>query len=333
MNTLVINPGSTGIKYKIVDADAQIIDAQSISLGALTEKLSVNHAIDTIIIRVVHGGNLSSPQRLTSEIKQVIRDFLDFAPIHNKLSLEVITLLEERFPHLPVYVYFDTSFHADIPAPLRTYAIPQTLASKHKLYRYGFHGIAIESALSIVKEKMHGKLPEHIVCVHLGGGSSVTAVAQGTSIYTSMGLTPLSGLMMITRSGDVDPEMPRILSEKEQLDMQSVSNILNHQSGFLGLTGSTDTLRIFSEAQEGHPEAKLSFDMYVSAIVREIFSAYAELQQVDALIFSGGIGYGNEYLRSSVIAKLSPLAISPEAIFVVDVNEELLMYQRVRDTY
>ena len=137
--------------------------------------------------------------------------------------------------------------------------------------------------------------------------------------------------MMVTRSGDVDPDMPRIISQKENLDMQSVSELLNYKSGFLGLTGSTDTLEIFSEAQEGNSEAKLSFDMYVSAIVREIFSAYAELQKVDAITFSGGIGYGNEYLRSSVMQKISPLNIPSDNIFVVDVDEELLMYEKVQN--
>jgi len=333
MNTLVINPGSTGIKYKIFDANAQVLDAKKISLVTLNQEHpfdQYSETISKIVVRVVHGGNLSSPQLLSDENEKIVTEFLDFAPIHNKLSLEVINFLKKEFTNIPIYLYFDTSFHTNIPLHIRSYAIPKELALKHKLYRYGFHGIAIESALSQVQED-NDSLPEHIICVHLGGGSSVTGVLEGKSIYTSMGLTPLSGLMMVTRSGDVDPDMPRIISQKENLDMQSVSELLNYKSGFLGLTGSTDTLEIFSEAQEGNSEAKLSFDMYVSAIVREIFSAYAELQKVDAITFSGGIGYGNEYLRSSVMQKISPLNIPSDNIFVVDVDEELLMYEKVQN--
>lgn len=333
MNTLVVNPGSTGTKYKIFNQDGLAIkDVQfplSDLMGQQTFLVNLGH-ISKIIIRVVHGGDVTEPCEINNKTRDIIKKYLDFAPIHNQRALDVIDFLQELFSDVPMFAYFDTAFHTTIPEHLKAYAIPTALAKENHLKKYGFHGIAVESSLQKLREVLHNKLPEKIICLHLGGGCSVTAVRKGESYATSMGLTPLSGIMMTTRSGDIDPDIVNILSHRKGMSPQEVSNLLNNHSGFLGITGSSDTLYIFTEAQRGIQPYKYAFDMFVSDIVQKIYAYAGLMQGLDAVVFTGGIGYGNQYLRDTVTKKLTMLGIGHDKVYPIDIDEEQIMFHRVQ---
>ncbi len=332
---LIINPGSTSTKYKVFDLKGNVLSEQVFLLKQKKQELSFLKNIENIEkigIRVVHGGDVSKTSRITESLKKKIEEFLDFAPIHNKRALETIYKIEKLFPRVPFFASFDTAFHRTIPEYLSTYAIPVKLAQRYKLKKYGFHGLAVQSALrKFIEKKEDIELEEikNIIFVHLGGGCSITAVKNGKSFCTSMGLTPISGIMMVTRPGDIDSDLDKILSHKEHKSIDKISHILNYESGFLGMTGSKDTLKIFEKAQKGSKKEKLSFDMFVADITKTIFAYTGLMQGVDAVVFSGGIGYGNKYLRNTVTKKLKMLGIQKKDIYKVDIDEEEVIFNKI----
>lgn len=330
---LVVNPGSTSTKYKIFNLKGELVSESNFKISEEKKEhlfLVEQSDIQKVVIRVVHGGDISEPSIITKALKRKIADYVDFAPIHNKRALEIINVIEEKYPKTPLYACFDTSFHTTIPEYLSTYAIPTSLAKKHNLRKYGFHGLAVQSALQKlrnIKKAKKEKLPKKIICIHLGGGCSITAVHGGKSLYTSMGLTPISGIMMTTRVGDVDSDLSKILSHREGKNIDEISDILNNDSGFLGLTGSKDTLKIFNNAQLGKKKELLAFNMFVAQITEKVFGYAGLMQGVDAIIFSGGIGYGNKYLRDTVSKKVKMLGINKDDIYPIDIDEEKLMFE------
>ena len=174
-------------------------------------------------------------------------------------------------------------------------------------------------------------MPKKIVFAHLGGGASLTAVQNGKSFATTMGLTPLSGISMITRSGSVDPDIFTVLHQRARMSVDEISQILNLKSGFYGLTDSKDTLQIFEKAKQGSKKEKLAFDIFVAEITENIWAYAGNMQGIDALVFSGGIGYGNAYLRSEVFKRIKKLGLRKKDIYVIDVDEEGVIFDEIKN--
>lgn len=353
-NTLVVNTGSTGVKYKLfnykgAEVLGEIFDAKRKGDKKKEEvflrKVRTLTKADGIKIafRVVHGGDISGPVVLDKTIEKRIKEFASFAPIHNKVVLKKIAKMKKFFQkaydNRECFAVFDTDFHASIPKTFSTYAIDPELSKKFKLKRYGFHGIAVQFALGKVTngfEQRKVDIPEKIIFAHLGGGSSLTAVLNGKSVANTMGLTPISGIMMTTRVGDVDSDLDKILAQKMGKSINIISDMLSRKSGFIGLTGSSDTKEIFEKARTEQEKnkgefvkEKLAFEMYVSQIVQKVGAFAGIMGGVDLLVFSGGIGEGNSYLRKEVTKKLTFLGIDSSEVLAVEVNEELEIFNQI----
>ena len=334
--TLVINPGSTSTKYKLFTEKGKVISTHNFEITEIKEEKEFLASIEELTkigIRVVHGGDLSDTSKITKRIKAKIEEYTAFAPIHNALAMKTIEKMEEVFPKATLYANFDTAFHTTIPAENSTYAIPLKIAKKYKLKKYGFHGLAVSSALKVFKKirKEEGKkIPKNIIFAHLGGGASITAVKNGKSFATTMGLTPLSGIMMVTRTGDIDPDLNKILAIKEGKTIDEISQILNNESGFYGLTGTKDSIKIFQEAEKGSEKEKFAFDIFVNNIIEKIYGFGGLMGGVDAVVFSGGIGYNDKFLRKVITKKLKALGLTPKDVYRADIDEEQIMFDNIK---
>ncbi len=353
-NILVINAGSTAVKYKLFNENGKVILAEKFSNKVSTDKIKEEKFLKQIkkisgkdnlflAFRVVHGGDLHGPIILNKEIIKKIKKFKIFAPIHNKIVLKKISKIQKIFPtefeNHKFWAIFDTDFHQNIPVELSTYPIDQKIAKKYKIKKYGFHGIAVQSVLKQAQigfQKRNKKIPAKIIVAHLGGGSSLTAVKNGKSIANTMGLTPISGLMMTTRVGDVDSDLDKILAQLMGKTLSWVSDWLSRQAGFLGLTGSADTKEIFAKAQAEaeqklnlYNQEKLAFDIYLNQIVEKISGYVGLLGGIDLIIFSGGIGEGNSYLRKKILERLKFLGINKNKILVFEAGEEEEIFRQI----
>ncbi len=352
---LIVNPGSTSIKYKIFNNKGNLIDKKNFDLKIDKEKkkeekflkeIKKKYSKKGLIIsfRIVHGGFLKGPVILNKENLKIIKKFTIFAPIHNKIFIKkfnkIKKIFQKEYENQNFWAAFDTDFHQTIPLENKTYPINQNLAKKFNIKKYGFHGLAIESALDKIKkkfEKEKKELPSKLIFAHLGGGSSITAVKNGNSFITSMGLTPISGLMMTTRVGDVDSDLDKILARQMNKKIDFISELLSNKSGFFGLTGSKNTEEIFEKAKksiynkEKYPKEELAFKIYLNQIIEKIYAYSGLMGGLDFLIFSGGIGKGNSFLRKEVSKKLKLLNINEEKILAIDVDEEKIIFEKIRN--
>lgn len=316
----------------LIDKDTGVIDN-------LTEINGIGH-------RVVHGGaEISGALKIDGAVKQVILDCFSLAPLHNPPNYEGIEACEQLLPQIPMVAVFDTAFHQTMPPAAYTYAIPHEIAQKHKIRRYGFHGtshhyVAITAASILGRELNELK----IITAHLGNGCSITAVHHGQVADTSMGLTPLEGLVMGTRCGDIDPAVVLFL-RRIGFSLDEVDKMLNKSSGLLGLAGigSNDMRDIIREMERGAAKASLAIDVFVRRIIKYIGAYTAVMNGVDALVFTAGIGENVPLIRSRVCSKLSHLGIrineernksneliisdenAKPAVLVVPTNEELMI--------
>ncbi|MBT6831840.1 hypothetical protein HN954_03570 [bacterium] len=325
-NILIVNPGSTAIKYTLFDEKGTEISREKfeVSKKSAEKKFLKNlPPIEKIGIRIVHGSGLVGPQKLDRKVKKSIADAEIFAPIHNRIALETLEKLKKQFPKTQVFAVFDSDFHQHFLPELKTLPLPEKLAKKFKLRRYGFHGIAIESAWNAI-EKPRGK----IIFCHLGGGSSITAVRNGKSIWNSMGLTPLSGAMGKTRTGSIDPDIFHVLSKK--MSVEKISNLLSNKSGFLGLAKSTDTKKIMKKASDGKSREKFVVEIFVQSVLKEIFTAFGILQGTDLLVFSGGIGENNKFLRGEILKKTKILGLTKSKTQIAKIDEAKIIWEKIR---
>lgn len=336
---LTINPGSTAVKYLLFSDSGEELEYEEFSRkeegtiqSAEREWLSGLSDIKNIGIRIVHGGDVHGPILLTSEVERQVDKFTKFAPIHNTIALDVVKYIRLIFNDVPIVASFDTDFHKTMPVKASTYPINIKVAEKHNIKRYGFHGIAVQSVLAQLFTNLEAQLPSKIICVHLGGGCSVTAIKDGESVDTTMGLTPLEGLMMITRSGSVDPSLVEYIADRDGWTPSQIIEMLNNNSGFYGLTGSKNTLDIISRASKHQEPEKLAVDIFVNQIVKQIFAYYGTLQGCDSLVFSGGIGYGNAYLRSQVLRRLKIIGITEENTYAIKANEAMVLFENTRSS-
>lgn len=317
-------------------------------LGSLSDIHAVGH-------RIVHGGEkLTRSALIDPAVISQIEDCIDLAPLHNPANLKGIQAARELFgPALPQVAVFDTSFHSTMPETSYLYAVPYPLYVRHRVRRYGFHGTS-HRYVAYRYRQITGKTKEEtrLVTLHLGNGCSACAIDKGASLDTSMGLTPLEGLVMGTRSGDIDPSVLHFLHHKEGLSLDELDTVLNKQSGLLGLSGLTNDMRDLLEEERAHGDRRARLAVEIFCVrVKEYIGAYlARMNGADALVFTGGIGENAPDVRSRICAGLDFLGIAVDEaknaaavgrdaeiaadgsrvkVYVIPTNEELLI---ARDT-
>jgi acetate kinase len=257
--------------------------------------------------RVVHGGpKLRRHCLIDDEAMNLLDGATAFAPLHTPAALSVIRFAREHFPALPQVACFDTTFHIDLPDVARVLPMPRELQSQG-IQRYGFHGLSCESIL----HKLGSDLPDRLIIAHLGNGASVTAVRAGKSIDTSMGLTPSGGVIMGTRSGDLDPGILIYLMRENKLDAAMLEDMVDHRSGLLGISGVGSDMRRLHEAASTSADARLAIDMFCYSVRKQIAAMIAVLGGVDLVVFTGGIGENDENVRAAICDGLSWAGISP----------------------
>ncbi len=308
-------------------------------LADLGELVAIGH-------RVVHGGEaFQRPTRVNEGVIAVIRDMIPLAPLHNPANLEGIEVAMRLFPGVPQVAVFDTAFHQTMSPAAYRYALPENLYRQHRVRRYGFHGSS-HAYVSRRGAALLGKAPRDCNCItlHLGNGASAAAVRGGESIDTSMGLTPLEGLVMGTRCGDLDPAIPFYLAKNLGMDNQALDDLLNRRSGLLGLCGVNDMREIHRRIAQGDPTAALALDVFCHRLRKYLGAYWIELGRLDALVFTGGIGENDAVVRTRTCAGLEGMGIlldeaanqagghgerrvsrleSPVAVLVIPTNEEL----------
>ena len=334
-SVLVINCGSSSIKYALVSerredrifglaenlgsADARI---KGITAGGQPLELSIPHAdhekaLETILERlshynpqaighrVVHGGTLTKAELLTEEIVECIRAATPLAPLHNPAHLVGIDATMRLFPELPQVAVFDTAFHQTMPAHAYRYAVPKFLYTEHNVRRYGFHGTS-HAYVSERGSELAGSFKQGgWLTAHLGNGSSTCAIWNGQSVDTSMGLTPLEGVVMGTRSGDVDPSLHSFLANNLGWDIYKIDKMLNSQSGLLGLSDLSNDMRTLIEASEqGNEDATLAIEVFCYRLAKSLAALSCGLPRLDGLFFTGGIGENSAYIREKTVAFL-----------------------------
>lgn len=273
--------------------------------------------IDAVGHRVVHGGEKFSQSTLiTQEVKNVLTEYIELAPLHNPPNLKGIAAAESVLPDVPQVGVFDTAFHSTIPRCAYLYALPYALYQRYRIRRYGFHGTSHKFVAQRVAQLMQKEFSAlKIITCHLGNGASITAVDRGQSVETSMGFTPLEGLIMGTRAGDIDPAIIPYVMAKEELSLGEVDAMLNKHSGMLGVSGIGSDMRDIEKAAEGgHERAQLALEMYRYRIRKYIGAYVAAMNGVDAIVFTAGIGENDPTSRAIIGKHLS--------FFGVEIDEE-----------
>ena len=352
MKVLVLNCGSSSIKYQFFDTVEEVALAKGVverigmSSAVLSHSrydgdgikiageildhtiaieyvlgvmLSKNHGviddksdIEAVGHRVVHGGeNFTDSILLTDEIVQVLQDNIELAPLHNPPNIKGIQAVKRILPNVPQVAVFDTAFHIKMPPKAFLYGIPYELYKKHQIRRYGFHGtshlyVSIEAAKILGKDLKDIK----IVTAHLGNGCSMAAVQNGISVDTTMGFTPLEGLLMGTRSGDLDPSLILYIMGKEGLSLNEANTLLNKHSGLIGISGeSSDMREILVAANEGHKRSRYAFEIFAYRVKKYLGAYAAAMGGLDAFVFTGGIGENSYEVREEVCKGLEFLGI------------------------
>lgn len=327
----------------------------AVAFRTIFDYLKTHQLLDTVTgigHRVVHGGNHFSTAALVSDTTMAImRENIPLAPLHNPANIAGIECCQKALPHLPQMAVFDTAFHQSMSPTVYQYAIPQDLAQKHAIRKYGFHGTS-HHYIALQTQKMLGlNRGANIINAHLGNGSSICAMVEGKSVDTSMGFTPLDGLIMGTRSGIIDAGIFDFLKQQENMDSTQVNQMLNKQSGLLGLCGHSDMREIEDLAQQGDPSAQQAIDSFCHRLAQFIASYMIYFKHLDALVFTGGIGENSDIIRANVIKRLSNIGFAIDGernaacvrgkageihaknshrIMVIPTNEEVMIAQQTQ---
>jgi acetate kinase len=368
MNILVINSGSSSIKFQLINMEDQSVMMKGMvdGIGLKTCKFifngteenycSKNHEkgmekilsviprdkIHAIGHRVVHGGEKYRESVLINEdVKKTIKELFTLAPLHNPANLEGINACEKILKGIQQVAVFDTAFHSTIPKEAYLYGIPYSYYEKYAIRKYGFHGTSHRYIMLKTKEILKKKTPLNMISCHLGNGSSITAIKEDKSIDCSLGFTPTPGVLMGTRCGDIDPSIVTFIQRKERLNPDEIDNLLNKNSGFLGITGSPDMRQIHESADGGDTKCRLLLDMLAYDIAFYIGAYTQILGKVDAITFTGGIGQNAWYLREKVLSYFQDVKIdltrnqtgdtcitkkeSKLKVLVIPTNEELMI--------
>ena len=275
-----------------------------------TKVLDSLSEIDAVGHRVVHGGaKYSQPVLIDAEVKKAIADLIPLAPSHNPANLEGIETIEAILPEVPQVAVFDTAFHSTIPEVAKVYPLPYKYYQAG-IQRYGFHGISHQYCANRTSQILQQPISLKIITCHLGNGCSLAAINQGICIDTTMGFSPLEGLMMGTRCGSIDPQIPLYLMQEYGLSTEDVNQILNKESGLKGVSGvSADLRTVLAAVSEGNTQAQLAFDIYVYRLVEAIGAMVASLNGLDVLVFTAGVGENSSVVREQTCAGLSYLGL------------------------
>ena len=352
MNILVINSGSSSLKYQLIDSESEKVlakglcerigidgrltyspdggekevtdapmpthtEAIQLVLDALTnEKTGVIKSLDEVGAvghRLVHGGEkFACSVVITDEVLAAVEECNDLAPLHNPANLIGVDACKKCMPGVPMVGVFDTAFHQTMPKEAYMYALPYEYYDKYKVRRYGFHGTSHSFVSKRTAEFLGKDIKDmKIIVCHLGNGSSISAVKYGESIDTSMGLTPLEGVPMGTRSGDIDPAILEFLAKKEDMDIFQLVNVLNKKSGVFGVSGglSSDFRDLENAAKDGDDKAQLARDVFTYNVAKYVGAYAAAMNGVDAIAFTAGVGENDNLVREDVIARLGFLGI------------------------
>ena len=355
MNVLVINCGSSSLKYQLINSDTEDVlakglcerigidgrlvyqkagcDKEITEAAMPTHKEAIQMVLDALVNdktgaikslsevnavghRIVHGGEkFASSVVITDEVLEAVAQCNDLAPLHNPANLIGINACKELMPGVPMVAVFDTAFHQTMPEKAYLYGLPSEYYENYKVRRYGFHGtshsfVSKETARFLGMDLENSKI---IVC-HLGNGASISAVKDGKCVDTSMGLTPLEGLVMGTRSGDIDPAIMEYIAKKENLDIAGVMNVLNKKSGLEGISGlSSDFRDLTAGAKEGNKRAIAAIEVFCYRVAKYVGSYVAAMNGVDAIAFTAGIGENVGLVREKVCSYLGYLGITLDA--------------------
>ena len=352
MNVLVINCGSSSLKYQVIDSETEQVLAKGLcerigidgrlvytpaggekeisDLDMPTHKQAIQYVIDALtnektgVIksldeigavghRLVHGGEkFACSTLINDDVIKAVEECSDLAPLHNPANLIGVRACQELMPNTPMAGVFDTAFHQTMPLEAYMYGIPYEYYEKYKVRKYGFHGTS-HSFVSKRMAELLGKPIEDlkIIVCHLGNGSSVCAVDGGKSVDTSMGLSPLEGLIMGTRSGDIDPSVMEFICKKENLDINGIMEVLNKKSGVQGLSGvSSDFRDLQAGAAAGNERCEMAVDVFCYRVLKYIGSYVAAMNGVDAIAFTAGLGENDEIVRRKIVSRLGYLGIT-----------------------
>jgi len=317
---LILNAGSSTLKWVVLDATTSSVQAKGATdwspahgeqqRSALRSALKDVADVAAIGHRVVHGGTaFSKAVIIDSKVKAAIKELAVLAPLHNPAALAGIETSGQLYPGVPQVAAFDTAFHATMPDQAAIYPLPWEWTERWGLRRMGFHGLSVQYAVRRTTE-MLGHLPPRLVVCHLGAGCSLTAVADGRSIDTTMGFTPLEGLMMAVRSGSVDPGLLLYLLREQHVDADELEATLNGRSGLLGTSGvSADLRAVIADAQRGNQRAALAIGMFIHRVVGAVGWLVGVLGGLDALVFTGGIGENSPLVRERVCQQFGYLGL------------------------
>ncbi|MGC5030281.1 acetate/propionate family kinase [Micromonospora sp. DT229] len=362
---LVLNCGSSSVKYRLYEGERVLSkgtvervgepDGGPPDHGAAVRQILAELDLSGLTVighRVVHGGRrFSAPVLVDDAVLAAIADLVPLAPLHNPANLAGITMAREALPQVPQVAVFDTAFHHTLPDSAATYAIDQDTAQRYGVRRYGFHGASHAYVSRRTAELLDRPYSEiNTISLHLGNGASACAVAGGRSIATSMGMSPLEGLVMGTRSGDLDPTIVFHLRREGGLGVDEIDDLLNYRSGLLGLAGVNDMREVLARRSAGDPAAALAFDVYCRRITEYVGAYYALLGRVDAITFTAGVGEHAAPVRAAALTGLTRLGItvdpernagsgdrliSPEgaevAVCVIGTDEELEIAREARE--
>lgn len=367
MNVLVINCGSSSLKYQVIDSDTEAVLAKGLCerigidgrlvyepaggekqvteagmpthkqaiqlvIGALTdEKTGVIKSLDEIGAvghRLVHGGEkFAASAIITEKMIETMEECTDLAPLHNPANLIGVRACQELMPNTPMVGVFDTAFHQTMPKEAYLYGVPYEYYEKYAVRKYGFHGTShsyVSKRAAAILNQPYDQL-KTIVC-HLGNGASICAVKNGKSVDTSMGLSPLEGLVMGTRSGDIDPSAIEYIGKKEGLDLAGVINVLNKKSGVLGLSGvSSDFRDLDTAAEQGNERAQIALKVFKYRVLKYIGSYAAAMGGVDCICFTAGLGENSASIRKDICSQLAFLGIQIDDAANAKRGEEIII--------
>jgi acetate kinase len=314
---LVLNNGSSSVKYRLYDGDRLVnkglverVTDYEAALGEVTDSVDLA-GLGAVGHRVVHGGlRFTEPTLITDEVVSAIEELVPLAPLHNPANLAGIAVARKLLPGVPQVAVFDTAFHRTLPEAAATYAIDRDVADRYGIHRYGFHGTSHAYVSRRTAALLDRPLAEvNTITLHLGNGASACAVEGGRSVATSMGLSPLEGLVMGSRSGDLDPAVVFHLHRTAGMSVDEIDDLLNHRSGLVGLAGAGDMREVLSRRASGDRAAALAIDVYCRRIRSYVGAYYAVLGRLDAIAFTAGVGENAAPVRAESLAGLDRLGI------------------------
>jgi acetate kinase len=309
MRVLTVNTGSSSVKLRVLDADDRVVTARDSTPDDLADDVGdLVGYVDAVGHRVVHGGpDHVAPEPVTDALLADLRAFTPLAPLHQPIALDAVIAVRRVAPDLPAVTCFDTAFHADLPAAAQTFALPREWRERHDLRRYGFHGLSY--AWSTRAADLLGAQDRRLVIAHLGSGASLAAVRAGSPVDTTMGLTPLDGLVMATRSGAVDPGLVLWLVEHGGMSAHEVAEGIDRGGGLLGLAGTKDMKQVLARSAAGDDDAVLALDVYLHRLAASVAAMTAALGGLDALVVTGGVGEASAAVRRLLVERLGFLGL------------------------